>query len=54
MAGNKTGDTLNVSAVLLIEQKNLISLVSHVKSSRTSERVKVGDLVALWLSAGGE
>ena len=52
--GNKTGGTLNVSAVLLIEPEYLISLMSFVKSSRTSERVKVRDLVTQWLSAGGE
>ena len=50
---NKTGSTLNVSAVLLIKQKHLISLASNVKSSRTSQRGKVGGLVAQWLSAVG-
>ena len=49
--GNKTGGNLNVSTVLLIERNNLISLMSIVKSSRTSERGKVGDVVAQWLSA---
>ena len=50
---SKTGGTLNVCAVLLIERKYFISLTSFVKSSRTSERVKVGVFVAQWLSAGG-
>ena len=54
--GKKTGGTLNVSAVLLIERKHLISLTSNVKSSRTltSERVKVGDFVAQGVSAVGQ
>ena len=52
--GTKTGGTLNVSAVLLIEWNHLISLMSIVKSSRTSEHGKVRDLVAQWLSAVGE
>ena len=51
--GNITGGNINVSAVLLIEWNNLISLMSFVKSSRTSERGKVRDLVAQWLSAVG-
>ena len=51
--GNKTGGTRNVSAVLLIEFNHLISLMSIVKSSRTSEQEKVRDLVAQWLSAVG-
>ena len=51
--GNKKGVTINVYAVLLIERKHLISLMSIVKSSRTSEHGKVGDLVAQWLSAVG-
>ena len=50
---NKTGSTLNLSAVLLIKLKHLISLASNVKSSRTSQHGKVGDLVAQWLSAVG-
>ena len=51
--GKKTGGDLNVSAVLLIERIHLISLMSIVKSSRTSEHGKVGVLVAQWLSAVG-
>ena len=51
--GNKSGGIINVSAVLLIESVYLISLMSFVKSSRTLERVKVRDVVAQWLSAGG-
>ena len=51
--GNKTGGTLNVSAVRLIVWVYLISLISIVKSSRTSEHAKVRDLVAQWLSAVG-
>ena len=52
--GNKTGGTLNLTAVLLTELQHLVSLMSIVKSSRTSERVKVRDLVVQWLSAVGE
>ena len=44
---------LNLSAVLLIECNHLISLMSIVKSSRSSEHVAVRDLVAQWLSAVG-
>ena len=50
---NKTGGTLTLSAVLLIECYHLISPMSIVKSSRTSEHVTVGDAVAQWLSAVG-
>ena len=53
-AGNKTGGTLKVSAVLLIEWNHPISLTSVVKSNRTSERGDVGYVVAQWLSAVGE
>ena len=52
--GKKTGGTLNVSAVLLIEWINIIYLMSMVKSSRTSHPGKIRDLVAQWLSAVGE
>ena len=52
--GNKTGGTLNVSAVLLIEWINIIYLMSMVKSSRTSQPGKIRDLVAQWLSAFDE
>ena len=48
--GNKTLGSLIVSAVLLIESNHLISLMSIVKSSRTSEHGIVRDLVAQWLS----
>ena len=51
--GNKTRGALNVSAVLM-EWNNLISLMSIVKSSRTSQRGRVRDLVAQWLSTVGE
>ena len=51
--GNKTLGSLIVSAVLLIESNHLISLMSIVKSSRTSEHGKVGGLMAHWLSAVG-
>ena len=50
---NKSVVTINVSAVLLIERIHLISRLSIVKSSRTSEYGKVRDLVAHWLSAVG-
>ena len=40
--GNKIGGPQNVSGVLLIECNHLISLMSIVKSSRTSERDKSG------------
>ena len=50
---NENGFTLNLSAVLLIESLHLISLMSIVKSSRTSERDEVGDVVAQWISAVG-
>ena len=50
---NEIGFTLIVSDVLLIELMHLISLMSIVKSSRTSELDKVGDVVAQWLSAVG-
>ena len=39
---------------LLIEPMYLISLLSIVKSSRTTERDKVRALVAQWLSAVSE
>ena len=52
-AGNETGGILNESTVLLIERNHLSSLMSIVKSSRTSERGEVRDLVAQWLSAVG-
>ena len=51
--GNKTRCTLNVSDVLLIEWNHIISFMSIVKSSRTSEHVKHGVAVAQWLSAVG-
>ena len=51
--GNKTGGILNVSAVLQIEWINIISLMSIVKTSRTSEHGKVSDSVAQWFSAVG-
>ena len=41
------------TGVLLIERYHLISLMSFVKSSRSSERDKVRDLLAQWLSAVG-
>ena len=47
--GKKTRGTPNVSP----DRINLISLMSIVKLSRTSEQVKVGDLLAQWLSAVG-
>ena len=49
--GKKTGGSINVTAVLLIELKCLISPMSIVKSSITSQRVKFRDLVAQWFSA---
>ena len=50
---NKTGGTLNISAVLLIECSHIISLMSIVKSSRTSEHGEVRDVVEQWVSAVG-
>ena len=52
--GNNMGGTLIVSAFLLIEWINIISLTSIVKSSRTSQPAKDMDLVAQWLSAVDE